>query len=86
MVGESNDEVQYSKSSALQTWLFNCSLPDTLLIMTKTGIYFLGSERKAQFFSPLENKDSIQPLSHNVPAFTILNRDKVTEAMGDASA
>lgn len=79
MVGESSDEVQYSKSSALQTWLFNCSLPDTLLIMTKTGIYFLGSERKAQFFSPLESKDGL-PLSQTVPAFTILNRDKVANS------
>lgn len=53
-----------------QTWLFNCSLPDTLLILTRRGIYFLGSDRKAQFFSPLESKENL------IPPFTVLTRNK----------
>lgn len=43
--------------------------------MTKSGIYFLGSERKAQFFSPLETKDK-ENLHPNVPPFFSFNRDK----------
>ena len=43
------------------------------MIMTKSGIYFLGSDRKAQFFSPLETKENLHP---TVPPFTILHRNK----------
>jgi nucleosome binding factor SPN SPT16 subunit len=72
MVGE--DANDYSKSQSLQTWLFNCNLLDTLLIMTKTGIYFLGSGKKAQYFQPLDTKENLDPV---VPPFTIMTRDKV---------
>ncbi|KAL3090098.1 hypothetical protein niasHS_006550 [Heterodera schachtii] len=73
-VGTNTDENPYSKSQSLQTWLFNCSLPDTLLILTKNGIHFLGSDKKAQFFSPLESKENLNPA---VPPFSILQRNKI---------
>jgi nucleosome binding factor SPN SPT16 subunit len=71
MVGE--DGADYSKSQSLQMWMFNCNLFDTLMVLTKNGIYFLGSEKKAQFFSPLDTKENLDPA---VPPFTIMNRDK----------
>jgi hypothetical protein len=43
------------------------------MIMTKKGIYFLGSAKKAQYFSTVESDEP----SGIVPPFTILNRDKV---------
>uniref|UniRef100_A0A914LQU9 FACT complex subunit n=1 Tax=Meloidogyne incognita TaxID=6306 RepID=A0A914LQU9_MELIC len=72
-VGTNQDELPYSKSQSIQTWLFNCALPDTLLILTKNGIYFLGSDKKAQFFSPLESKENLNPF---VPPFSTLVRNK----------
>lgn len=43
------------------------------MVMTKDDIYFLGSEKKAQFFSPLTDvkENSVKPNFH------IRNRDKV---------
>ncbi|KAI3413953.1 hypothetical protein GPALN_011424 [Globodera pallida] len=73
-VGTNVDDNPYTKSQSLQTWLFNCSLPDTLLVLTKNGIHFLGSDKKAQFFSPLESKENLNPA---VPPFSILQRNKV---------
>ena len=48
-------------------------MPDTLLVLTKTGIFFLGSDKKAQFFSPLESKENLNPA---VPPFATLTRNK----------
>lgn len=73
MVGNNQEDLQYSKSHSIQTWLFNCSLPDTLLVMTKSNIYFLGSDKKAQFFSPLETKENLHPI---VPPFSTITRNK----------
>lgn len=41
--------------------------------MTKNGIYFLGSDKKAQFFTPLESKENLNPA---VPPFTKFMRNK----------
>lgn len=73
MVGD--DGSDYSKSQSLQTWLFNCNLLDTLFIMTKSGVYFLGSGKKAQYFQPLDTKENLHSV---VPPFTIMARDKVS--------
>ncbi|KAI6232490.1 FACT complex subunit [Aphelenchoides besseyi] len=66
----------YSKSQSLQTWLFNCNMPDTILVLSKSGIQFLGSEKKAQFFSPLESAENLHPA---IPQFTVMHRDKATK-------
>lgn len=71
--GNSADE--YSKTQSLQTWLFNCNMPDTLLIIAKSGMYFLGSDKKAQFFAALDTKENLDPV---VPPLTIMHRDKVS--------
>jgi hypothetical protein len=44
------------------------------MLLTKRGIYFLGSEKKAQFFSPLETKENLHPI---VPPFSTITRNKV---------
>uniref|UniRef100_A0A1I7SA86 FACT complex subunit n=1 Tax=Bursaphelenchus xylophilus TaxID=6326 RepID=A0A1I7SA86_BURXY len=65
----------YSKTQSLQTWLFNCAIFDTLLVFTKAGIYFLGSEKKARFFSPVESKEN----DEQFPPLNILHRDKASK-------
>ncbi|KAI6182216.1 FACT complex subunit [Aphelenchoides bicaudatus] len=74
MVGENGND--YSKSQSLQTWLFNCNLLDTLFVMTKTGMYFLGSGKKAQYFQSLDTKENLHP---GIPPFTVLSRDKTNK-------
>ena len=49
-------------------------MPDTLLIIAKSGIWFLGSEKKALFFAALDTKENLDPI---VPPLTIMQRDKV---------
>ena len=71
--GVNPDDNPYTKMQAIQSWLFNCALPDTLLILTKEGIHFLGSNLKAKFFSPLESKENLNPA---VPPFTVYTRNK----------
>ncbi|VDM37361.1 unnamed protein product [Toxocara canis] len=72
MVGSDEDASQYSKSNALQYWLYNYELNDTLTIFTKEGFYFLASARKAQFLQPVENKEAVGSL----PPVTVILREK----------
>lgn len=71
-VGVDDESPPYSKSNALQFWLFNYELNDTLSIFTKSGVYFLASSRKAQFLGPVESKEAIG----SVPPVNILLREK----------
>ncbi|VDM97408.1 unnamed protein product [Thelazia callipaeda] len=72
MVGSDDDAPQYSKSNALQIWLFDYELDDMLAVFTKRNVYFLTSSRKAQFLQSLEKKEAVNSL----PAITILVREK----------
>uniref|UniRef100_F1KS40 FACT complex subunit n=2 Tax=Ascaris suum TaxID=6253 RepID=F1KS40_ASCSU len=72
MVGSDEDASQYSKSNALQFWLYNYELNDTLTLFTKQGFYFLASTRKAQFLQPVENKEAVGSL----PPVTVVVREK----------
>lgn len=72
MVGMDEDTAMYSKSNSLQFWLFNYELNDTLMVFTKSGMYFLASSRKAQFLEPLVSKDS----GDTLPSVTVMNREK----------
>lgn len=72
MVGNDEDASQYSKSNALQIWLYNYELNDTLAVFTKNVVFFLASSRKAQFLQPLASDTP----SGSVPAVTVLTREK----------
>lgn len=69
---------EYIKAQCLQTWLMNVAILDTLMVMTKDAIYFLGSEKKTRFLAPLENNKDKE--NHpSLPPFHILNRNKSTK-------
>ncbi|PWN53991.1 putative SPT16-general chromatin factor [Violaceomyces palustris] len=55
-MGGQNEEMPYSKSSALHTWLLGYEFPSTLIFASREGFTFVTSSSKARLLEPLKSE------------------------------
>lgn len=51
--GSTSEELRYTKSLAMQLWLFGYELPDTIMVFLKHSVHFITSGKKASLLQSL---------------------------------
>ncbi len=69
-----DEDLVYSRSTSLQTWLVGHELTDTLAVFCADAVHFLASKKKVDFLRPLETASENYP---SVPGVRLHVRDKV---------
>eukprot|EP00977_Amphora_coffeiformis_P022600 scaffold11063_cov167-Amphora_coffeaeformis.AAC.3 len=73
--GALDDDNPYLKSAVLHQWIFSYELPDTIIVLTKGGdFYMLATKKKCDFIRPAA--DQLQKKASSIQNIHLLVRNK----------